>query len=64
MKFGDFRRNFGQIASDVQRLGLEIVGDALKFPVYSTVDGSDMAQWGADIMPALIRSISRFLDTF
>eukprot|EP01043_Picozoa_sp_COSAG02_P085290 COSAG02_NODE_22962_length_734_cov_1.125984_2_plen_90_part_01 len=43
-----------QILADVAKMGLSVSGSSLKFPVYSTKDGSDMSAVNGDIMPALI----------
>ena len=43
-----------QILADVTTMGLSISGSSLKFPVYSTKDGSDLSAIQGDIMPALI----------
>ncbi len=43
-----------QILADVAKMGLSVSGSSLKFPVYSTKDGSDLAAVNGDIMPALI----------
>ena len=43
-----------QILADVATMGLSISGSSLKFPVYSTKDGSDLSAIQGDIMPALV----------
>lgn len=43
-----------QILADIARMGLSISGSSLRFPVYSTTDGGDLAAVQGDIMPALV----------
>ena len=44
-----------QILADVTKMGLSIPSSSLRFPVYSTKDGSDLSSGSStDIMPALI----------